>query len=543
MELDDILQKKEIAYLKNEMGTEIYIQIYGNNREPNDSEYIKSYLIPKSSIEKELKKNDASYVSYCPGFVTSNKRTYYKRFSTFDDIEPLVIERDFQGLAINTIEIIEEFRLFFNLYFDKKTDIYKCLNNNVDVVFLKPDGVWINQKFLRLYLGAKNNVLVLFKDRRVLFSEDDLFQKAEQQKLLNQEDVGRDYRYSLTICDCLPFGGDPRYCSMLYEKKIIMPLSLKNSGICSYNAAKKYATFKIGWDKDCNDIEVSCNPNKLNNFFEKNNNAYDYLTPVFFRKEVLDKYRKDDRYEIKDGLLSFGTIWSMYIDNDRDDEYISAYLGDLGTYLPDYQEQQYWASYNVVCGRTLSKVKYQRDFLAKFTNATDYLNVFKNKYLEIKNLTKKQWGWSLYLDLSQEDEYVFRDLYIPSDTSQSELDNATLLLNKLMNDVINDAQLKKIISTLDATVDLDKLKGTINHLAKFFELKRLVNYEEEIKKLRFIQDLRSSGSCHPKGKNYVQARKKANQTEFNNGDAFRQLLKLAYEFLCYVENNVTQLGG
>lgn len=543
MELDVILQKQEIEYLKNVMGTEIYIQIYGNNRESNDSLYIKSYLVPQSSIEKELKQNDVSHVSYNPGFVTSNKGTYYKRFSTFEDIEPLVIERDFQGLADNTIEIVEEFRLFFNLYLDKKTEAYKDLNNNVDVVFLKSDGLWINQKYLRLYLGAKNMVLVLFKDRRVLFSEVDLFNKAEQQKLLNQEYVGCDYRYSLTICDCLPFGGDPRYCSMLFEKKVIMPLPLNNSGIWPYKVAKKYATFKIGWDKNCNDIEVSCNPDALNNFFEKNNNAYDYLTPVFFRKEVLDKYRKDDRYEIKDGLLSFGTIWSMYIDNVRDDEYISVYLGDLGTYLPDYQEQQYWASYNVVCGKTLSKVKYQRDFLAQFTNATDCLNVFKHKYLEIKELTKKEWGWSLYLDLSQEDEYVFKDLYIPSDTSQSELDNATLLLNKLMNDVINDAELKKIISKLDATIDFDKLKGSINHLAKFFELKGLVDYEEEIKKIRCIQDLRSSGSCHPKGKNYMQARKKANQIEFNNGDAFRQLLKSAYEFLCYVETNVAQLSS
>ena len=115
MELDDILQKQEIEYLKNEMGTEIYLHIYGSNRATNDSVYINCYLVSKRSIEKELKKSDASHISYNPGFVTSNKSTYYKRFSTFEDIEPLVIERDFQGLADNTIEIGEEFRLFFNI--------------------------------------------------------------------------------------------------------------------------------------------------------------------------------------------------------------------------------------------------------------------------------------------------------------------------------------------------------------------------------------------------------------------------------------------
>ena len=56
MELDDILQKQEIEYLKNEMGTEIYLHIYGSNRATNDSVYINSYLVSKRSIEIELKK-------------------------------------------------------------------------------------------------------------------------------------------------------------------------------------------------------------------------------------------------------------------------------------------------------------------------------------------------------------------------------------------------------------------------------------------------------------------------------------------------------
>lgn len=538
MELQDVLQEEEIGYLKNSMGTEMNILVYGKYVDgPNDS-YVVSYLIPRKNIDAELNNAAKTDVPTSPGFMTTNHRTRYVNFSTSGDVEPLVVKRDYDGLADSTVEIVEEFRLLFQLFYDNKTGCYKDLKSNTNIIIIQQDKVFINQRYLRLYLAAKKKVLVVFKDNRILFQEDELYKEITEKKLINQEEIGDNYRYKLTISK---YPGEQKYFSLLYEKKIVLPLPLKGSGIGPYEKKKLYAKFKIGWDKNCKDIEYSCDPKLLRDYFGHNEGAPLYMTPVFFRKEVLNKYCKDDRYVVQDGILRFGTLWSIHIDNIRNDEYVSVYLGDLGTYLPDYEEQQYWYSFNVVCDAKLSDVKYKRDFLAQATDPTDCLNRFKNKYRYIKKLTQIEWGWSLYKELSEEDEYVFRGLYIPSDTSQNELDNATLLLNKLMNDVINDTEIKKVIRNIDPTIDFENIKGTINLLEKLFELKGLTDYKDEIKHIRNIQDLRSSGSCHPKGKNYKKVRKNSNQDEYHNSDAFRLLLKEAHDFLYYVENNINQL--
>lgn len=538
VELQVVLQEKEIDYLKNSMGTEMNVLVYGEYVDgPNDS-YVVSYLIPRKNIDAELNNSAKSDVPTSPGFMTINHRTRYVNFSTSGEVEPLVIKRDYNGLAENTIEVVEEFRLLFQLFYDNKTGCYKDLKSNTNIVIIQQGKVFINQRYLRLYLAAKKKILVVFKDNRIFFQEDELYKEITDKKLIAQEEIGEDFRYKLTIGK---YPGEQKYFSLLYEKKIILPLPLKGSGIGPYEKKKIYARFKIGWDKNCKDIEYSCDPKLLRDYFGHNESAPHYMTPVFFRKEVLNKYCKDDRYEVQDGMLRFGTLWSIYIDNIRNDEYVSVYLGDLGTYLPDYEEQQYWYSFNVVCDAKLSDVKYKRDFLAQATDPTDYLNRFKNKYRYIKKLTQIDWGWSLYKELSEEDEYVFRGLYIPSDTSQNELDNATLLLNKLMNDVINDTEIKKVIRNIDPTIDFENIKGTINLLEKLFELKGLTDYKDEIKRIRNIQDLRSSGSCHPKGKNYKKVRKNSDQDEYHNSDAYRLLLKEAHEFLCYVEKNIDYL--
>lgn len=540
VDLQDVLQEKEIDYLKTSMGTEVDILVYGSFVDGANDSYVRSYLIPRKNIGSELQNPAKADIPYYPMFITKNNRTKYVSSSLSGDVEPIVIIRDFNGLADSTVEIVEEFRYLFQLFYDSKTDCYKDLKSNTKVVVVQQGRVFINQKYLRIYLAVKKKVLVIFKDNRIFFKEDELYKEITEMKLSDQEEIGENYRYKLTIGN---YPGEKDYFSMLYEKKIILPLPIKESGIGPYEKNKKYAKFKIGWDKNCKEIEYSCDPKLLKDYFGHNEGAPHYMTLVFFRKEVLNKYCKDDRYEVQDGILRFGTLWSMYIDNVRNDEYVSVYLGDLGTYLPDYEEQQYWYSFNVVCDAKLSEVKYKRDFMAQATDPTDCLNKFKNKYRYIKKLTQIEWGWSLYKELSKEDEYVFRGLYIPSDTSQNELDNATLLLNKLMNDVINDTEIKRIIRNIDPTIDFENahMKGSINLLEKFFELKGLTDYKDEIKRIRTIQDLRSAGSCHPKGKNYKAARKKSDQDEYHNSDAFRLLLKEAHEFLCYVEKNIDYL--
>lgn len=64
--------------------------------------------------------------------------------------------------------------------------------------------------------------------------------------------------------------------------------------------------------------------------FGTNADAPYYFTPVFFKKEVLQKYiLKPELYTITDGSLQCQVLWQLQIDNHHKDCVI-AYLGDLG---------------------------------------------------------------------------------------------------------------------------------------------------------------------------------------------------------------------
>lgn len=46
-----------------------------------------------------------------------NDEKVYHRWGNDDDFEPLIIKRNFNGVATDSVEVAEEFRLLFNLYF------------------------------------------------------------------------------------------------------------------------------------------------------------------------------------------------------------------------------------------------------------------------------------------------------------------------------------------------------------------------------------------------------------------------------------------
>ena len=87
-------------------------------------------IVPSAKIEDSLAaiEWDLNTGRGVPGSVeyyeTSNRRVEYLRFGNDSGIEPLVIEREFHGIRPDYEEISEEFRLFHELYHDRKEDRY-----------------------------------------------------------------------------------------------------------------------------------------------------------------------------------------------------------------------------------------------------------------------------------------------------------------------------------------------------------------------------------------------------------------------------------
>ena len=147
--------------------------------------------------------------------------------------------------------------------------------------------------------------------------------------------------------------------TILMGKKFI---KYKAAKFLWYESERKYEEFTF-IDENGEEKLSTCEKDKLANFYGKNKDSPNYLTPISFRKDVLKKYYdKPNQYSVGDGYLSCEGFWSMEID--IMDNRISVFLGDLSK-LP-YEEQKYWRSYNITETARISRLNWERSFEGKF---------------------------------------------------------------------------------------------------------------------------------------------------------------------------------
>ena len=188
-------------------------------------------------------------------------------------------------------EICEEFRLFHRLYHDRKQDQYIKIDDDGNahrVVVVEPNRIQIRLQEIRQFLAIKEMYLSIQFDCRE-HSEHSLEE-------LGLKDGGDNQRKDL-MCWGHHYGdsggiGSHRAFSRLLGKRLIAPLPKSKSGFWGFaeEPQKKYIEFIIDVDKNGDEISYTSNPDALANNFGANPHAPNYLTPVHFRKQVLDKY-------------------------------------------------------------------------------------------------------------------------------------------------------------------------------------------------------------------------------------------------------------
>lgn len=277
-------------------------------------------------------------------------------------------------------------------------------------------------------------------------------------------------------------------------------------------------------------INFTCNEAKLGNFFGKNPESPQYLTRISFDKKVLDKYYNEpSRYVVRDGYLFYvkddGVYkWGLPMDNNAHD-CIMAYLGDLGT-MP-YEEQRHWKLHNILEGAP-SSTSYKRDFMAQPASATEPALFFKERLNIFNNKWQKKFGWRLFKELNKGDEYHLQTLRVPS-KEQKQFDEVVISLSKIILESLNVSQMKR-------SINFDENDKSITILEKYLRQKHKFESVEMFKFLRSLQELRSSGSAHSKGKNYKKAYK-----GFDKGDlskTFENILIESIKFLNTLENKI-----
>lgn len=316
---EQFYQTKNIEFLKKTLGRELWVQVSGSKDINGASAAFWAALMPVENIDEAYR--DYSWNSYigtqCPGFIEyGDKITYEANPLNFDSCLNIVQYREFYGIKPNYVEISEEFRLLNNLYHDINTNIFYEIEENGECTevakIINNDCAYIKLKSLMKFAAAKQMALLLFFDIRVKIS-------GSLQKNGLKE-------FSTTVNeDGLFFGlwgGEQRLLetysySILMGKRILLPKPVEECVYEPYsrNEENEYPEYIIGIDEYGEPRSYTSNPAKLSNYFGANPGAPHYLTPVFFKKEVLQRYlSRPNIFSVEAGYLRCQSLWGIEID-------------------------------------------------------------------------------------------------------------------------------------------------------------------------------------------------------------------------------------
>ena len=510
-------QQACVEYITNTYGKEDWVQVAGSKELYESDANFWCGIVEENHINSIYNSYgwDVSKGTDGPGFMQTGGETLYKRcFGDDEGHENIVHYREFFGVCHNYYEISEEFRLLFNLFYNEETkNYYEILENGEleEAIKIEEDKVYIRLKHLVRYIAAKQKVLLLFFDIRYSFDQSMEDLGLEQYK---EEYKTPELFYGI-------WGGNSGVCndkafSVMMGKKIIYPKPVESSGFWPYESEGEYQEFIVGIDDSGEPILHTSNPKMLSNMATPEKMSY--LTPVFFKKEVLQKYySKPEVYSINDGYLKCGYLWGIRIDNHLHN-CIGAYLGDLGRDLP-CKEEIHWKQYNIHRDGGSSKVRIMREMLGCFAPPEIIDLKFKNDYILLNDAWEKEHGWPLFIPLEKDDKYNFSGLRIPITNSQEELDALILSLVKVLIDSLNEKQLSKEVK------ELKKDAKGIDKLETWVKDREVNNSEIHIRFLRNLQQLRSRGSGHRKGSSYHKLKQEMNLLSQTKERQFEMLLE------------------
>jgi hypothetical protein len=498
MNESELMQFKDWIPKIEEEGTEVWVNLFKSIKDDKNNLVIYSCLLKKNYVEESLK--DYSWDFHITDIYGNEK------------IIPLLIKRHFYGIKPDYWEITEDIRLFFRLY--QKEKIFYYIDSNGDeeeVIKISDDEVKIKRNFLKEYLFTKKYVLAQFYDF-FRYSDNKIkdlgFDKIDEYKKESK------YTYHLYVDDDKYSISERKSIASILGKSIISVSESFNSKV--FSEEKDFEEFDIANDVDGNKVSFTCDEKILSNYFGANKGNPHYLTPVYFDRKVIDKYYSDTtKYSVKDGYLSCQDLWGLRLDNSCKD-YVMVFLGDLG-HLTN-KEQKHWKAFNIIIDGKMSSTCFKRSFMAEFCDPETADLYFKQKFSVSQTNWYKNYGWHLFLPLSEEDKHHFDIIRIPTKNTQDEFDSLILSITKILIDSINIKQLKSSLISEESEEDKKQnipkefiLKNddkSIEIFRKYFAQKYNIQFPEMIQFLKDLQNLRSAGSAHRKGSNYDLTKKK-----------------------------------
>ena len=281
-----LLQKHNLEWIRRDPKATDLLTVYQSppKKENCGDYFILSGLIPQNQIEQVLSETRVRALQ-----------------GTEDGFEPLIITRSFGGIREDYNEISEEFRLFHDLYHDRRTDTYIKIDdagNETIVAIVKPDEVQIRLKEIRQFLAIKEMYLSM------LFESNEYSRYSLEELGLNE--VECEFKRDRLICWRHDYCGKTPYAgfrsdSRLRGRRLIVPLPKSKSGLGDFaDEPEQYAEFIIDVDENGDEVCHTCDPYKMRELLSGNADAASKYTVVHFRKQVLDKYYNEpSKYSVE----------------------------------------------------------------------------------------------------------------------------------------------------------------------------------------------------------------------------------------------------
>ena len=535
-----LLQKDNLEWIQRDLkATEMVTVCRPNLGKIRSDYFILGGLIPYNLAEEVLSGEHISDVienvwakptAYAP---SGENQIKYFRWGTDEDmygLEPLVIARQFSQMKEDYLEISEEFRLFHNLYHDRKTDTYIKIDdagNEETIVIVKPDEVQIRLKEIRQFLAIKEMYLSLLFE----FNE---YSKYSVEELGFSEFEQCDIRRKGAMCWTYNRWDIPvqnfQSISRLRGRKLIEPLPKSKSGFGDFAEEPKYVEFIVDVDDNGDEVYHTCDPYKLKRVSGENPDAPWDFTPVHFRKQVLDKYYSETKYTLKDSRVECG-LWGMKIDNHNSDK-VCVMLCDLAS-LP-YTEQLHWRAHNVPPEGGVSETFYRRMVKGERANSDQPDLLFKQSYEQLQKVCDEYLGWQLLKPLDPGDEYRLQRLRIPTVNEESHFKDLVSDLTSVLIEALNEERLKDFIPNNQQK----NIKRGIGRLEYVLDTQAITGRKKHIAFLRSLWGLRTTrSSSHLEildDKRYERASAHFGLENLDRQEAFAKILEEAVQFLDFL---------
>ncbi len=444
------------------------------------------------------------------------------------ELRPFTIHRHFHGYVPTTFELVQNFLLYHEAFFVPEQSEYHRIDNDGNlqsVARFKREGdnhaILVDAHHLKDYLAACKCYLVRYHDHRRWAAED--ISKHIGSEFVSYPLHSEIYCFDLWLRTDIP---REHYisASRLLGKDVVLPYPKPDKSrlwLVTGEREEKFATFIIDRDKQGQDIETTCSEDELSNYFVDRGTPH-FLTPVFFKREVLAKYYQEPkRYTVSGSGVKCLSLWSIPIDI-TDEDLVQVWLGDLGR-IP-YTEQLHWRQFNIAPKGTITRHRWLRDFMAEFADPdNDPVYYFHVAFEEVQREVRAKYQDDLFTGLDDKDKHAYETLHLPLTEEWKEFDEQVQALAKITVDSLNVALLShetgQRIDGVTIKGSLDLLKEYLKKIGVLEDIKEQILYA-----LHAIQTIRSTGAAHRKGSNFEAALKRFQLDNLSNRAKVRKLL-------------------